>query len=154
MSAAALRQNGVALAGFALTVAIFGVACWAYLGLGAYLDHIEGSVVVSGWEYISNGMPLYQLQDGVPRFATYYGPLSYLVEALVPAAVKASASPTAAHSDPAPAGNKTFLPRSRLDEARSNSQMQIVVNAPAVGEHPRRGAAADPETSKGGCCRT
>lgn len=122
MSAAALRQNGVALAGFALTVAIFGVACWAYLGLGAYLDHIEGSVVVSGWEYISNGMPLYQLQDGVPRFATYYGPLSYLVEALVPAAVKASITITKLASMTAAAATllmmaKHFLSRGGWDAA-------------------------------------
>src|SRR6185312_12374791 len=54
------------------------------IAFAADLDHIEGGVVVSGWEYAASGTPLYQLQDGVPRFATYYGPLAYLVEDLAP----------------------------------------------------------------------
>ena len=50
-----------------------------YLYSGAYLDHIEGNVVISGWQYI-HGAPLYETQNGAPRLATYYGPLAYLAE--------------------------------------------------------------------------
>jgi len=82
MSVAGLKQNGVALAGFAFAATLLIAMCFTYLRLGAYLDHIEGGVVVSGWEYAARGTPLYQLQDGAPRFATYYGPLAYLVEGL------------------------------------------------------------------------
>ena len=64
----------VALAAAALTLEAV-----RYAGLGAYLDHIENNVVIIAWEY-AHGAPLYALQDGAPRFATYYGPLAYLIE--------------------------------------------------------------------------
>ncbi len=75
--------------GIALAVLVLAIQCCQYLLLGAYLDHIEGSVVVSGWQYV-HGTPLYQIEDGAPRFATYYGPLAYLVE--VPALLLLGAS--------------------------------------------------------------
>src|SRR5579862_2075863 len=53
-----------------------------YLRLGAYVDHIEGSSLVSGWQYLVDGMALYRLQDGMPRFATFYGPFTYLTLAV------------------------------------------------------------------------
>ena len=64
-----------------IAVALLGLAgeCYRYLALGAYIDHIEGGVAVSGWQYI-HGWALYQIEDGAPRFATFYGPLAYLVE--------------------------------------------------------------------------
>ena len=82
MTAASFKDNGATLAGAAVAAALLAAACYNYLHLGAYLDHIEGAVAVSAWEYAASGIPLYQLQDGAPRFATYYGPLAYLVEAL------------------------------------------------------------------------
>jgi hypothetical protein len=79
-----LPAIGIALAALLLTIQ----SC-QYLFLGAYLDHIEESVVVSGWQYV-HGTPLYQIEDGAPRFATYYGPLAYLAE--VPALLLLGAS--------------------------------------------------------------
>jgi hypothetical protein len=64
----------VTLAAAALTLEVV-----QYAGLGAYLDHIENNVVIIAWQY-AHGAPLYELQDGAPRFATYYGPLAYLIE--------------------------------------------------------------------------
>src|SRR6185312_1859854 len=84
MSTAPLKSYGLSLVGCAIAATLLVTASYAYLRFGAYLDHIEGGVVVSGWEYAASGTPLYQLQDGVPRFATYYGPLAYLVEDLAP----------------------------------------------------------------------
>jgi hypothetical protein len=72
-----LSWQGLALAGIAIGVLVLAVQCCRYLTLGAYFDHIEGNVVVSGWQYV-HGAPLYQMEDGAPRFATYYGPLAYL----------------------------------------------------------------------------
>jgi len=82
MSTVAFKEHSVPLAGLAVAGALLAVACYAYLRLGAYIDHIEGAVVVSAWEYAASGIPLYQLRDGLPRLATYYGPLAYLAEAL------------------------------------------------------------------------
>lgn len=84
MSMAPLKSYGLSLVGCTIAAALLVMACHGYVQFGAYLDHIEGGVVVSGWEYAASGTPLYQLQDGVPRFATYYGPLAYLVEGLAP----------------------------------------------------------------------
>jgi hypothetical protein len=84
LSRVTFREHGIALVGAPVAAALLALGCYAYLRLGAYIDHIEGAVVVSGWEYAANGVPLYQLQAGVPRFSTYYGPLAYLVEDLVP----------------------------------------------------------------------
>jgi len=47
--------------------------------LGAYWDHIDCSILISGWQYI-HGAPLYELQDGAPVLANLYGPLAYLVQ--------------------------------------------------------------------------
>ncbi len=66
----------------ALGVLALATECFAYLRLDAYIDHIENTVVIGSWQYIANGMPLYQLQDGAPRFASFYGPLAYLSIAL------------------------------------------------------------------------
>lgn len=79
-SVLALKQHGLVLLGAGIAILALAMECFQYLKLGAYLDHIEGGIVVSGWEYVINGIPLYQLQDGAPRFATFYGPLIYLVE--------------------------------------------------------------------------
>jgi hypothetical protein len=64
-----------------IAVALLGLAieCYRYFALGAYIDHIEGGVVISGWQYI-HGWPLYLMQDGIPQSSTFYGPLAYLVE--------------------------------------------------------------------------
>jgi hypothetical protein len=71
------------LAFMALAVAFLALVyeCADYLLSGAYLDHIEGNVVIASAEYL-RGVPFYQLAGGVPHAATYYGPLAYLVEAL------------------------------------------------------------------------
>jgi hypothetical protein len=53
--------------------------CYQYLQSGSYLDHIEGNVIINGWQYL-HGAPLYETQDGAPRAATCYGPLAYLVD--------------------------------------------------------------------------
>ena len=79
---------------FGLALAAFALALEAarYLALGAFLDHIESSVVIDAWQF-AHGQPLYDIQRGLPRFATYYGPLAYLVELpplLVSATVAAS----------------------------------------------------------------
>jgi hypothetical protein len=74
-----LSRQGLAFAGIAIGVLVLAVECCRYLDLGAYFDHIEGNVVVSGWQYV-HGAPLYQMEDGAPRFATYYGPLAYLAQ--------------------------------------------------------------------------
>ena len=79
-----LTRYGLSLVGGAVAAALLATGGYTYLRLGAYLDHIEGSVVVSAWEYVSNGIPLYQFQNGVPRLGTCYGPLAYLVEDLGP----------------------------------------------------------------------
>jgi hypothetical protein len=71
--------QALALTGIALAALVLTILCCRYLILGAYFDHIEGNVVVSGWQY-AHGAPLYQIEDGAPRFATYYGPLAYLVQ--------------------------------------------------------------------------
>ena len=83
----------VFFAGIAVSSLALIFQCYRYLSSGGYLDHIEGNVVISGWQYI-HGAPLYEIQDGAPHLATYYGPLAYLVEVpallLVGATVMAS----------------------------------------------------------------
>ncbi|HEY1258664.1 MAG TPA: hypothetical protein VGF34_05390 [Stellaceae bacterium] len=61
--------------GAALLALLF--ECRGYLLSGLYLDHIEGNVVIAGWQYLQGGA-LYGLDAGIPRLATYYGPLAYL----------------------------------------------------------------------------
>jgi hypothetical protein len=77
-------RRGLILLGIAAAIAVMGWQCGRYLLVGGYLDHIEGNVVISGWQYFK-GAPLYGAVDGVPQLATYYGPLAYLLE--VPALV-------------------------------------------------------------------
>jgi len=73
-----LNVQALAFAGIAMGVLVLAIQCWRYQVLQAYFDHIEGNVIVSGWQY-AHGAPLYQIEDGAPRFSTYYGPLAYLV---------------------------------------------------------------------------
>ncbi len=77
-------RRGLILLGIAATIVVMGWQCGRYLLIGGYLDHIEGNVVISGWQYF-HGAPLYGAVDGAPQLATYYGPLAYLLE--VPALV-------------------------------------------------------------------
>jgi hypothetical protein len=73
------NRQTLAFTGIALGVLVLAVQCCQYLVLGAYFDHIEGNVVVSGWQYV-HSTPLYQIEEGAPRFSTYYGPLAYLAQ--------------------------------------------------------------------------
>jgi len=57
-----------------------------YVSSGAYLDHIESSVLIPGYNYL-HGRALYEIQDGAPRLATFYGPLAYLIHSLALATV-------------------------------------------------------------------
>jgi Glycosyltransferase family 87 len=72
-----LSPQTLAFACIAAGALVLAIQCYRYFALGAYFDHIEGNVIVSGWQYV-HGAPLYQIEDGAPRFATYYGPLAYL----------------------------------------------------------------------------
>jgi hypothetical protein len=74
-----LCRQLVSFVGIALSILALVFLCYEYLFSGAYLDHIEGNVVISGWQYI-HGEPLYRTRDGAPQLATYYGPLAYLAE--------------------------------------------------------------------------
>ena len=72
-----LIGQALAAAGIAAAVLVLTIQCCRYLFLGAYFDHIEGNVVISGWQY-AHGEPLYAMQQGAPRLATFYGPIAYL----------------------------------------------------------------------------
>lgn len=74
-----LYRQTPAFIGIALATFLLALECSLYLFSGAYLDHVEGNVVIAGWQYL-HGQSLYQMQDGAPRFATFYGPLAYLLE--------------------------------------------------------------------------
>jgi hypothetical protein len=74
-----LARQAAVLIGLLLASLALGIEALRYVGLGAYLDHIEGNVVISAWQYAA-GQPLYGIQDGLPRFSTFYGPLAYLFE--------------------------------------------------------------------------
>src|SRR5438132_8479964 len=87
-----LCRRLVGFAGIALATLALLFQCYQYLSSGAYLDHIEGNVVISGWQYV-HGTPLYETQDGTPRLSTYYGPLAYLAE--IPALLLFGANVTA-----------------------------------------------------------
>ena len=50
-----------------------------YFLSGVYIDHIESNTVIIAWQY-AWGTPIYAMQDGAPRLATFYGPLAYLSE--------------------------------------------------------------------------
>jgi hypothetical protein len=67
------------MTGIAIAASMLAVECGRYLLSGVYLDHIEGNVVIIGWQYL-HGAPLYQVDGGLPRLATFYGPLAYLAE--------------------------------------------------------------------------
>src|SRR5690349_17743377 len=58
--------QALAAAGIAVAVLVLTIQCCRYLFLGAYFDHIEGNVVISGWQY-AHGDPLYAMQQGAPR---------------------------------------------------------------------------------------
>ena len=64
-------------AGLFLALGLLVVECALYLSQAAFVDHIESSVLIVGWQYI-HGMPMYGIESGAPHFATYYGPLAYL----------------------------------------------------------------------------
>jgi hypothetical protein len=87
-----LCRQLVTFVGIVLSILALVFQCYEYLFSGSYLDHIEGNVVISGWQYI-HGAPLYETRDGAPRLATYYGPLAYLAE--VPALLLFGATVTA-----------------------------------------------------------
>lgn len=70
-------RRRLVLAGIVVSVLVLGLLCGQYLVLGAYADHIEGNVLISGWQYL-HGAPLFEIEDGAPRFAMAYGPLAYL----------------------------------------------------------------------------
>jgi Glycosyltransferase family 87 len=90
-NSAFICRRALALVGIGLASFVLVLECYQYLLCGAYLDHVEGDVLISGWQYF-HGEPLYLMQDGAPRFATFYGPLTYLVE--VPALILLGASVT------------------------------------------------------------
>jgi len=73
-----LRQAMVGL-GLVLTGAVLALECWRNLHFDAYLDHIEGNIVIGGWLW-AHGAQLYALQDGLAQFANIYGPLAYLAD--------------------------------------------------------------------------
>jgi hypothetical protein len=79
-----ISRHGLLAICTAIAVLALATECFDYLRLAAYIDHIENMVVINGWQYLTKGMALYQLQDGTPRFATFYGPLTYLSVALAP----------------------------------------------------------------------
>jgi len=70
-------RSALVLIGLAAAFGGLTAECVRYLCLGAYLDHIEGNIIISSWEY-ARGDPLYAFESGMPRFATFYGPLAYL----------------------------------------------------------------------------
>ena len=63
--------------GLALVLALLGLLAGRYLLAGGYLDHIESTVIVAGWQYLQ-GSPLYSIDAGQPAFAVFYGPLAFL----------------------------------------------------------------------------
>jgi len=73
------RQAAVLL-GLALASLVLGIEIWRNLRLAAYLDHIEGNIVIGGWLWAQAGAPIYALQDGYAQFANIYGPLAYLAD--------------------------------------------------------------------------
>jgi len=73
--------QAVVVAGICLAAATLLFLYVRYVSSGGYYDHVEGSVVIPGYTYL-HGSPLYEFQDGEPRFATLYGPLAYLIQAL------------------------------------------------------------------------
>lgn len=74
--ARAVQRSLVAVA-LVATVLALGFVCARYLAFPGYADHVSPSVAISAWGYWQ-GHPIYQLQDGAPRFAILFGPLSYL----------------------------------------------------------------------------
>ena len=63
--------------GLVVVSALLGLLAGRYLLAGAYLDHIESTVLVAGWQYLQ-GNPLYLIDAGQPAFAVFYGPLAFL----------------------------------------------------------------------------
>ncbi len=79
VSSLIIDRRVLTLTVLALATLVLALECYEYLFSGAYLDHVEGELAIGGWQYI-RGQALYQLQDGAPRFATFYGPLAYLLQ--------------------------------------------------------------------------
>src|SRR5579862_5180937 len=79
--ALAARQ-AILAAALVATVLALGFVCARYLMFPGYPDHVSPSVAINAWGYWQ-GQPIYQLQNGAPRFAILFGPLSHL--ARVPA---------------------------------------------------------------------
>ncbi len=69
------------VAGIVFALALLGLLAVRYVLAGAYLDHIEATVVTVGSRYFQ-GDPLYAMDAGQPAFAVYYGPLAFLTPAL------------------------------------------------------------------------
>ena len=63
--------------GLAVVSALLALLAGRYLLAGAYLDHIESTVLVAGWQHLQ-GNPLYAIDAGQPAFAVFYGPLAFL----------------------------------------------------------------------------
>src|SRR3984893_9250450 len=72
-------RRALVIVATALSAVALGIESYRYLALGAYWDHIDCSILISGWQYV-HGAPLYELQDGAPVLANLYGPLAYLVQ--------------------------------------------------------------------------
>lgn len=72
-------RRAAVLLGLALASAVLATEWRGNLRLDAYLDHIEGNIVIGGWLW-AHGAALYALQDGYARFANIYGPLAYLAD--------------------------------------------------------------------------
>ena len=74
-----LARRVLVVLGIGAAMLLLGWQSARYLLLGAYVDHIEGNVVISGWQFF-HGAPLYATFGGAPLLATFYGPLAYLLE--------------------------------------------------------------------------
>src|SRR5690348_3632891 len=74
-----LYRSALIFLGIGVAASALAIQCAEYLSLGAYLDHIEGDIIIIAWRYVQ-GAPIYEMRDGAPHFATPYGPLAYLGE--------------------------------------------------------------------------
>jgi hypothetical protein len=74
-----LTRRALVIVALFLSVLGLGIQCYQYLLLEAYFDHIEGNVLINGWQW-AHGAPLYELLDGMPKLANLYGPLTYVVQ--------------------------------------------------------------------------
>jgi hypothetical protein len=70
------------IAGTVFALALLVILAGRYVLAGAYLDHIEATVVTVGARYFQ-GDPLYAMDAGQPAFAVFYGPLAFLIPPLL-----------------------------------------------------------------------